>query len=68
MMAMMWVGTVIWVGILVALAVAVSVWVRHVQSWRQGPDDPLAILQLRLARGEISLDEYQELRRHLETR
>lgn len=68
MMAMMWVGTVIWLGILVVLAVAVSVWFHHVPSWRQAPDDPLAILQLRLARGDISLDEYQELRRHLETR
>ena len=68
MMAMMWVGTVIWLGILVVLAVAVSVWFHHVQSWRHAPDDPLAILQLRLARGDISLDEYQELRRHLETR
>ena len=68
MMAMMWVGTVIWLGILVVLAVAVSLWFHHMQGWRQAPDDPLAILQLRLARGEISLDEYQELRRLLETR
>ncbi len=67
MMAMMWVGTVIWLGILVVLAVAVSIWFRHVQSWRQAPDDPLAILELRLARGEISLEEYQAIRRHLET-
>lgn len=68
MMAMMWIGTVIWLGILVALALAVSAWFRHIQSWRQAPDDPVAILQLRLARGDISLDEYQDLRQHMEKR
>ncbi len=68
MMAMMWIGSVIWLGILAVLAVAIAVWFHHVQRWRQAPDDPLAILQLRLARGDISLDEYQELRRHLESR
>lgn len=57
MMAMMWIGTVICLGILVVLAVAVSGWFRHVTNWRQAPDDPLAILELRLARGDIPLDK-----------
>lgn len=68
MMAMMWISTALWLGILIALGIAVVFWFRHVQHLRQASDDPLAILQLRLARGEISPDEYQELRRHIETR
>lgn len=64
-MAMMWFGTVIWFGILVVLAVAIILWFRRIPGWRRAIDDPLAILQLRLARGEISLEEYELLRQHL---
>ncbi|MDA8194451.1 MAG: hypothetical protein M0Z53_10710 [Thermaerobacter sp.] len=66
MMAMMWAGTLIWLAILVVLAVATATWFRHLSHWRRDADDPLAILQLRLARGEISLNEYEALRQHLE--
>lgn len=67
MMAMMWISTLLWFGILIALVIAGAFWFRHFQHLRQAPDDPIAILQLRLARGEISPDEYQELRQHMES-
>lgn len=63
---MMLISTLIWFGILVLLAIAVSFWFRHVSSLREASNDPIAILQLRLARGDISIEEYQELHKQLD--
>ena len=66
MVTMMLISTLIWFGILVLLAIAVSFWFRHVSNLREASNDPIAILQLRLARGDISIEEYQELHKQLD--
>ncbi len=53
---------------LMLVAMGVSVWRRsnHPDANRALPDnDPMTVLKLRLARGEITPDEYEELRAHL---
>lgn len=67
MMTMIWISNVLWIGLIIALGLGIWYWIRSHRDIRGRNDDPLAILKLRLARGEITLEEYEELRRHLES-
>lgn len=65
--ALGWVGTVIFIGLLVALIVVVVWSVVRVTGQSQGPrsDTSLDILRERFARGEISQAEFEEAKRVL---
>ena len=65
MMAMMWISNGIWLGLMIILGLAVWYWIRGHADIRHRAEDPLAILQLRLARGEITPEEYEDLRQRL---
>lgn len=56
----------LWMGAWV-LVLAVTVWLLVREPRRSGTDDPLEILRSRLARGEISRDEFEAARRLLES-
>lgn len=62
------IGTIIFIAILVALAVVlVRAFTRRTDNRSHIRDkvDSLAILKVRLARGEISVEEYERLRTYL---
>lgn len=50
-----------------AVVLVVVVWLLVREPRRSGPDDALALLRERLARGEISPDEFEQARRLLES-
>ncbi len=56
----------IWMGAWV-LALIVAVWLLAREPKRTRGEDPLEILRARLARGEISPDEFEHARRLLES-
>lgn len=64
---MMWISNVLWLGLIFALGLGVWYWIRSHKDIREHHDDPLAIVKLRLARGEITLEEYEELQRRLQS-
>ena len=49
-----------------ALVLVLVVWLLVREPHRPGPDDPVAVLRGRLARGEITADEFERARRLLE--
>lgn len=57
--------TLMWISIIIVLALGVWRWISGYSDIRSRENDPLAILQLRLARGEITPEEYEDLRRRL---
>lgn len=65
MIGMMVLGNILWLVLLVVLGLAIMQWYRHPPRITSGEDSPLAILELRLARGDISLKEYDEIRQRL---
>jgi len=70
-------GGLLWLRSLVALGIlfgilALVAWgavslLRGSTTVRQGPEDPELILKVRLARGEISVEEYERLRGYIRT-
>ncbi|MBI3750696.1 MAG: SHOCT domain-containing protein [Chloroflexi bacterium] len=54
-----------WMGIWI-LVIAVLVWFLVREPRRSGPDDAMDILRARLARGEISVEEFEHARSLLE--
>jgi uncharacterized membrane protein len=56
----------LWLGIW-ALALVVAVWLLVREPRRTQPDDARAMLRARLARGEITPDEFERARRLLES-
>ncbi len=69
---MMLLAGVIWILLLVGagflLYVLVTGWQRGQQRSGPGPDDPLAVLRIRYARGEITREEFQRMHRDLSGR
>lgn len=64
-MTMMWFSNFLWIAILILLSLGIARWYRHRPRITVGENNPLAILELRLARGEITPEEYDEIRRRL---
>ena len=68
----MWVGGVIWILLLVGAAVLIYQLVRHLAppATRLGPaaDDPLAVLKIRYARGEITREQYIQMQKDITAR
>jgi uncharacterized membrane protein len=56
----------LWLGAWI-LALVVMVWLLSREPRRSGPEDALAILRARLARGEITTDEFEKARRLLQS-
>ncbi|MCL4318708.1 MAG: SHOCT domain-containing protein [Firmicutes bacterium] len=67
MMTMMWISNVLWLGLIIVLGAGIWYWVGSHRDIRRHDDDPLAILELRLARGEITVEEYERIRERLQS-
>ncbi len=67
MMTMMWISNVLWFGLIILLGLGIWYWIRSHRDIRRREDDPRAILELRLARGEITLEEYEKIRQRLKS-
>ncbi|HBQ94999.1 MAG: SHOCT domain-containing protein [Firmicutes bacterium] len=67
MMTMMWISNVLWIGLIIMLGLGIWYWIRSHSDIRRRDNDPLAILKLRLSRGEITLEEYEEIRKRLQS-
>ena len=65
MMWMMWLSNFIWLAILILMGLGIWTWYQRRPRITQGENNPLAILELRLARGDITPEEYDEIRRRL---
>jgi len=65
MMWMMWLSNFIWLAILILMGLGIWTWYQRRPRITQGEDNPLAILELRLARGDITPEEYDAIRRRL---
>ncbi|MCL4352301.1 MAG: SHOCT domain-containing protein [Firmicutes bacterium] len=64
---MMWISNVLWLGLIFAMGLGVWYWIRSHEDILGRDGDPLAIVKLRLVRGEITLEEYEELQRRLQS-
>ena len=63
LMGLFWIVLLVGVGIL--LYALVTRWQGSQGRPLSGPDDPLALLRIRYARGEITREQYQEMHREL---
>ncbi len=70
MYGMMVVGMLLWLVILVGAGLLLYAAVRSLGGsfQKSTEDDPLAIIRIRYARGELTRDQYEEMRRALERR
>lgn len=60
-----WGMWLVWIGLLLAVAAAVF-YLRGGTSFKGREDDPLTILKKRYARGEISKEEFERLKKDIE--
>jgi uncharacterized membrane protein len=66
MVAMMVVGTVFWLALLAGAGWLLYTLIRSLSPGpraSQTPDDPWAILQIRYARGELTREQFEDMRR-----
>ena len=72
MVTMMLLAGLFWIVLLVGVGILLYALVRRWQGAAgraaAGPDDPLALLKIRYARGEITREQYQEMLRDLTKR
>ncbi len=70
MYGMMVVGMLLWLVILAGAGLLLYAAVRSLGGpfQKSTEDDPLAIIRIRYARGELTRDQYEEMRRALERR
>lgn len=70
MYGMMVLGMLLWLVILAGAGLLLYAAVRSLggASTKSADDDPLAIIRIRYARGELTRDQYEEMRRALERR
>jgi putative membrane protein len=61
----MWVGGLVWILLLVAAGLLIYSLVRRWQPSAARPDDPLTVLQVRYARGEITREQFMQMRADL---
>jgi|SRR5579859_356507 len=60
-----WFGWLLFAALLVLLIVGVVWMIRATRRPASGPETPLNILQLRLARGEVSPEQFEAMKRQL---
>ncbi len=65
----MWVGGVVWILLLVGAGILIYQLVKHWSApQRLGPvhDDPMAVLRIRYARGEITREQFVQMQRDIQ--